>query len=78
MIGLVLADMVEISMRRALILSDGSFWIFFQDPISLGLILAAAASLIYAIIRDILAAKRKESYEISLVHGMLDRSVLNP
>jgi len=55
--------MVEISMRRALILSDGSFMIFLKDPISLGLLLAAAGSLVYAIIRDIRAAKRKESYE---------------
>ena len=50
-------------MRRALILSDGSFAVFFQDPISIGLLLAAAASLVYAIIRDIRAAKAKEKYE---------------
>jgi putative tricarboxylic transport membrane protein len=62
-IGLVLGDMIEISMRRALILSDGSFAIFFQDPISLGLLIAAAASLVYAIVRDIRAAKRKEKFE---------------
>jgi putative tricarboxylic transport membrane protein len=62
-IGLVLGDMIEISMRRALILSDGSFGIFFQDPISLGLLIAAAASLVYAIVRDIRAAKRKEKFE---------------
>jgi putative tricarboxylic transport membrane protein len=62
-IGLVLADMVEISMRRALILSDGSFLVFITDPISLGFLLAAAASLIYAIVRDIRAAKNKETYE---------------
>jgi putative tricarboxylic transport membrane protein len=62
-IGLVLGDLVEISMRRALILSDGSFAVFFQDPISLGLLIAAAASLVYAIIRDIRASKRKEKYE---------------
>ena len=55
--------MIEVSMRRALILSDGSFAVFFQDPISIGLLLAAAASLVYAIIRDIRAAKAKEKYE---------------
>ena len=62
-IGLVLGDMIEISLRRALILSDGSYSVFFTDPLSLGLLLAAAASLIFAIVRDIRAARRKKSFE---------------
>ena len=62
-IGLVLGDMIEISLRRALILSDGSYTVFFTDPIRLGLLLAAAASLIFAIVRDIRAARRKKSFE---------------
>lgn len=62
-IGLVLGDMIEISLRRALILSDGSYSVFFTDPISLGLLLAAAASLVYAIVRDIRASRRKQKFE---------------
>ena len=62
-IGLVLGELIEISLRRALILSDGSFQVFFTDPISLGLLIAAALSLIYAIVRDIRAAKAKQKFE---------------
>ena len=62
-IGLVLGELIEISLRRALILSDGSFKVFFTDPISLGLLIAAGLSLIYAIVRDIRAAKAKQKFE---------------
>jgi putative tricarboxylic transport membrane protein len=62
-IGLVLGELIEISLRRALILSDGSFKVFVTDPISLGLLSAAALSLVYAIYRDIRAAKAKQKYE---------------
>ena len=62
-IGLVLGELIEISLRRALILSDGSFQVFFTDPISLGLLIAAALSLIYAIVRDMRAAKAKQKFE---------------
>ena len=41
------------SLRRALILSDGSFMIFVTDPISFGLLLAALFSTGFAIVRDI-------------------------
>ncbi|NKB49928.1 MAG: C4-dicarboxylate ABC transporter permease [Alphaproteobacteria bacterium] len=57
-IGLVLADMVEISLRRALIISDSGFWIFLTDPISATLIGLAAASLAYSIIQDVRGRRR--------------------
>ena len=59
-IALVLGEMVEISLRRALILSGGSFMIFIEDPISLGLLLAALFSTVFAIVRDFRAAGRKK------------------
>ena len=59
-IALVLGEMVEMSLRRALILSDGSFLIFVKDPISFGLLLAALFSTGFAIVRDILSVKKKE------------------
>ena len=52
-IGLVLGDIVEISLRRALIVSDSGFLIFFTDPISLVLMIMSFASIAYAILRDI-------------------------
>jgi putative tricarboxylic transport membrane protein len=33
-LSFVLGPMIEIALRRSLILSDGSFWIFFERPIS--------------------------------------------
>ena len=62
-IGLVLGELIEILLRRALILSDGSFQAFFTDSISIGLLIAAALSLIYAIVRDIRAVKAKQKFE---------------
>ena len=59
-IALVLGEMVEISLRRALILSDDSFMIFIKDPISLGLLLAALFSTGFAIARDIRSAKKRK------------------
>ena len=59
-IALVLGEMVEMSLRRALILSDGSFLIFVKDPISFGLLLAALFSTGFAIVRDIRSVKKKE------------------
>ncbi len=52
-IALVLGYMVEISLRRALILSDGSFLIFLTSPISAGFLLLTVLSLAWAIFRDI-------------------------
>jgi putative tricarboxylic transport membrane protein len=42
-LGVVLGFMVESNYRRALVLSAGDHSIFVQDPISLGLLAAAAA-----------------------------------
>ncbi len=42
LLGLVLGPMLEEYVRRALVLSDGSFSIFFTRPISLGLLLVTA------------------------------------
>jgi len=62
-IALVLGEMVEISLRRALILSDRSLLIFIKDPISLGLLLAAALSTVFAVIRDVRSMKKKRIKE---------------
>ncbi len=61
-IGLVLGRMVEMSLRRALIISGGSFLIFLTDPISLVLLLIAALSIAYAIIRDVRSSRKQEAH----------------
>lgn len=52
-IALVLGEMVEVSLRRALIVSDNGFFIFLTDPISATLLGLGALSLIYTIVQDI-------------------------
>jgi len=50
-LGVVLGPMAEAQMRRALLISRGDFSIFVTRPISLVLLLAATASIIFAIYR---------------------------
>jgi putative tricarboxylic transport membrane protein len=50
-LGVVLGFMVESNYRRALVLSGGEHAIFIQDPVSLGLLLAAAALIAYSLVR---------------------------
>ena len=62
-IALVLGYMVEISLRRALLLSRGDLLIFFTKPISLVFILLAIASVVFAVVRDIRATRRRKTEE---------------
>jgi putative tricarboxylic transport membrane protein len=48
-LGAVLGFMVESNYRRALQLSAGDHLIFLQDPVSLGLLIAAAALIVYSL-----------------------------
>jgi putative tricarboxylic transport membrane protein len=50
-LALILGPMAEANMRRALILSGGSFTTFFTRPISLILLILSAASLLTSVIR---------------------------
>ncbi len=44
-LGVVLGGLMEQSLRQALVLSDGSFWILVQRPISLALLILSVVSL---------------------------------
>lgn len=50
-LGAVLGFMIESNYRRALVLSAGDHGIFVQDPVSLGLLVAAAVLLVYSLAR---------------------------
>jgi putative tricarboxylic transport membrane protein len=50
-LGAVLGFMIESNYRRALVLSAGDHWIFLQDPVSLGLLIAAAVLIFYSLIK---------------------------
>jgi putative tricarboxylic transport membrane protein len=51
-LGVVLGYMVESNYRRSLMLSNGDPLIFLEDPMSLGLLVAATALVIYTLVRD--------------------------
>lgn len=51
-IGLVLGYLMETNLRRSLLLSGGSFAIFFTRPVSLIILIISFASLFYPIIRS--------------------------
>lgn len=53
LLGLVLGGMLEDSLRRGLILSRGSFWIFLSDPLTLVLLALSAIIVISALVPSI-------------------------
>lgn len=57
-LAIVLGGMMEPALRRSLIMSDGSFTIFFTRPISLVLILVAAAFLLSPLILKMMGKRR--------------------
>jgi putative tricarboxylic transport membrane protein len=56
-LAFILGPKTELSLRRSLLLSDGSPFIFFQRPISLGLILVAILLIVFSVI-SVLKKKR--------------------
>lgn len=56
-IGLVLGKLMESNLRRSLLLSGGSFSIFFTRPFSLIILIISFASLFYPMIRSALAKR---------------------
>jgi putative tricarboxylic transport membrane protein len=50
-LGVVLGFLVESNYRRSLVLSGGEHSIFLRDPVSLGLLIAAAALVIYSLVK---------------------------
>ena len=49
-LGFILGPLLEVSLRQALIVSDGSFLIFFVRPISAILLIAAVVSFAYPLL----------------------------
>jgi putative tricarboxylic transport membrane protein len=60
-LGVVLGFLVESNYRRSLVLSDGDYMIFLQDPISLILLICAAAMIIFSLLREIRAARAEKA-----------------
>lgn len=56
-IGMVLSDMIESSLRQGLIVTRGSFMAFFERPIALALFLITAGILLWPLVRMLRARK---------------------
>jgi putative tricarboxylic transport membrane protein len=59
-LGVVLGFMVESNYRRSLVLSSGDHMIFLQEPISAGLLAAAALFIIGTLVRQALDYRKRE------------------
>lgn len=57
-LALVLGFMIETSLRRALIMSDGDWTVFFTRPISAVILCVALLSFFYPIIREVVSRQR--------------------
>jgi putative tricarboxylic transport membrane protein len=66
-LGVVLAPMLEVSLRQSLTLSDGSYAIFFQRPLSL-IFLAAAGVMIFLAVKPLIW-KKKTSFRDKLTEA---------
>jgi TctA family transporter len=62
LLGFVLGPMMEENFRRSLLLSRGDFSVFFTRPISLGLLLAAAA-LVVIVALPAIKSKREDAFQ---------------
>jgi putative tricarboxylic transport membrane protein len=68
-LGLVLAPMVELSLRQSLTMSDGHYSIFFERPIAAVLFALSATLLIFAALPSGLTAKWRQLSGLSGKHG---------
>ncbi|MBM3524515.1 MAG: hypothetical protein FJX57_16330 [Alphaproteobacteria bacterium] len=59
-LGVVLGFMVESNYRRAMVISGGDHAVFVQEPITLGLLLAALAIIVFSLRRELRAARMSE------------------
>lgn len=62
LLGFVLGPMMEANLRRTLLLSHGEFSVFATRPLSLALLLVAAALLLFIVLPSI-KAKRQETFQ---------------
>ncbi|MHB8158353.1 MAG: tripartite tricarboxylate transporter permease, partial [Desulfocucumaceae bacterium] len=59
-LGLILGTLIEQNFRRALIISDGSWMVFLQSPLSIILLSLTAVSLIYPIFKALWKKKQAD------------------
>jgi putative tricarboxylic transport membrane protein len=55
LLAFVLAPRLEVSMRQALSISQGSLWVFFEKPISAVILICTFALLLFPVIQKLIA-----------------------
>jgi putative tricarboxylic transport membrane protein len=60
-LGLILGRMAEENLRRALIVSEGSWLIFVKQPLSLTLLLLAFSSVVFSIWQNYRSARSQQT-----------------
>jgi putative tricarboxylic transport membrane protein len=62
LLGFILGPMMEENLRRAMLLSRGDPWVFFQKPISAGFLIASILLLVILAL-PALRKKREEAFQ---------------
>jgi len=62
LLGFLLGPLMEVYMRRAMLLSRGDPWVFFQRPLSLTFLVIAAVTLFFVILPTVRRA-REEAFQ---------------
>jgi len=57
LLGFLLGPLMEVYMRRAMLLSRGDPWVFLQRPLSLAFLLISAALMIFLILPNVSKAR---------------------
>jgi putative tricarboxylic transport membrane protein len=57
-LALVLGYLIESNYRRSLLLTGGDHIVFLQDPVSLGLLIAATLFVVGSVARDVASARK--------------------
>jgi putative tricarboxylic transport membrane protein len=68
LLALVLGPMMESSLRQALLISRGSFWIFFVRPVAGVLMMLALGFLVTAVLPTLKMKRQKLAIEVSRDH----------
>ncbi|MCE0495636.1 tripartite tricarboxylate transporter permease [Vibrio salinus] len=67
-LGIILGPMLESNLRRALILSDGDYSVFFSHPISLVLFLLTLVSFTSPLVKRWFLKRKKANTELEIMH----------
>ena len=60
LLGLILGSTIESNMRRALVISNGSWTIFVTKPICLAFLILSVISILFVALRDVLPGKKNK------------------